>query len=103
MTPKLYEDPPPFSSDKSRGGGTSCINARKDKEGATHLDRTKRDLQDLEGEGDIRWGSGNEENYLPVVQNAGGVPQHRIVGYRPTIAHGGWQIHSQNTQEGGPT
>jgi hypothetical protein len=85
-TPEIHEEPPQVSSDKSRGGGgTPCINAREHEGGATHLDRVKRDLRGLEGEGDICWVSGGEENYLPVLQDAGGVPQHRLVGYMPRV------------------
>jgi len=77
------EEPPQISSDKSRGGGgTSCINARKDEEGATHLDRAKRDLRGLKWEGDISLVSEEEKDLLP---DPGGVPQHRKVGYRPMV------------------
>ena len=86
ITPEIRKELPQVSSDKSRGGGgTPCINAGEHKGCATHLDRVKSDLRGLEGEGDIRWVSGGEENYLPVFQDAGGVPQHRKVGYRPMV------------------
>ena len=96
------EEPPQISSDKSRGGGgTPCINAREHEGGATRLDRMKRDLRGLEEEGDISWVSGGEENYLPVLQDAGGVPQHRRVGYRPMVDRG--TVPWINPREQNPT
>ena len=80
------EEPPQISSDKSRGGGgTPCINAREHEGGTTHLDRVKRDLRGLGGEGAMSLASGDEGSHLPVFQDAGGVPQHRKVGYRPMV------------------
>jgi len=77
------EEPPQISLDKSRGGGgTSCINARKDEKGATRLDHAKHDLQGLKREGDISLVSEEEKDLLP---DPGGVPQHRKVGYRPMV------------------
>ena len=83
ITHKIREESPRISSDKSRGGGTSCINARKDEEGATYLDRAKRDLRGLKGEGDISQVSGEENRHLPILEDPGGVPQHRRGGYQP--------------------
>ena len=69
---EIREEPPQISLDKSRGGGgTSCINARKDGEGATHLDRAKHDLRDLEGEGNFSLVNGEEKDLLP---DPGGAP-----------------------------
>ena len=81
---KFREDPLQIPSDKSRGG-TSCINARKDEEGVTHLDRAERDLRGLEGRESSDGAVEMKKNYLPVLQDAGGVPQHRMVGYRPMV------------------
>jgi hypothetical protein len=83
ITQKFWEEPPQFSSDKSRGGGgTSCINARKDEEGATRLNHAKCDLRGLKGEGEISLVRKDEKDLLP---DPGGVPQHRKVGYRPMV------------------
>jgi len=80
------EEPLQISSDKSRGGGgTPCINAREHEGGVTHLDHVKHDLRGLGGEGAMILASGDEGSHLPVFQDAGGVPQHRKVGYRPMV------------------
>ena len=88
---EIREESPHFSSDKSRGGGgTSCINARKQ-------DHAKRDLRGLQGKGNINWGCGDEEKLLTrVFQDAGGVPQQTKVGQ----AHGGQRNCSLDQSKG---
>ena len=81
ITHEIREEPPQISSDKSRGGGgTSCINARKDEVGATNLDRVTRDLRGLERERDISVVNKDEKEHLPIFQDPGGVPQDRKMG-----------------------
>ena len=84
ITPEIRKEPPPFSLDKSRGGGgTPCINAREHEGGAMHLDRAKCDLRGLEGEGGISLISGEDIEHLPALEDPGGVPQHSRGGYQP--------------------
>jgi hypothetical protein len=79
--PKFREEPPHFSSDKSRGrGGASWVNPRKHGGGATHLKASVHDFRDLEGGRDMSLVRGKEKDLLP---DPGGVPQHRLVGCMP--------------------
>jgi hypothetical protein len=83
IDPKILEEPPKFSSDKSRGGGgASCINARKGEGGAGHLKAGVHDFRDLGGGKGHEFGRGEEKDLLP---DPGGVPQQRKVGYRPMV------------------
>ena len=49
------------------------------------METTKHNFRDLGGGRNISLVSGDEESHLPIFQDAGGVPQHRKVGYRPMV------------------
>jgi len=86
ITDENLEEPPQISSDQSRGGGgASWVNPRKHVGGATCMETTKHNFRDLGGGRNISLVSGDEESHLPIFQDAGGVPQHRKVGYRPMV------------------
>ena len=51
--------------------------------GGMRASAMKRNLQVLEGEGDIGQVSGEENGHLPILEDPGGVPQHRRGGYQP--------------------
>ena len=86
ITDENLEEPPQISSDQSRGGGgASWVNPRKHAGGATRVETTKHNFRDLGGGRNISLVSGDEESHLPIFQDAGGVPQHRKVGYRPMV------------------
>jgi len=80
-----WHDKPRWTSPNLRRRRDFLHHCKDGQEGCNHLDCMKYDLQGLEGQGNISWGGGDEENYLPVFQDAGGVSQHRRVGCRSMV------------------